>query len=314
MESLQALKTRLRAVKNIGQITKAMEVVAATKMRRAQEAALVSRPYAIRSLELLGRIMASAPAVIPLMQSRPIRTTALLLVSSDRGLAGPFNAQVFRAAEEFLTRDQYRADTGHRYLVIAVGKKAIGYGAKRRWELAGSFQGFGDAARPEETAPVAELLVSGFLAGQWDRVMAVSTHFRTTLRQEVLIRQILPTDAARISETVAEILPERGRFAGSAPAGGEPAPVPERPPEYLFEPSPAAVLSALVPHLIAMQIYHLVLEANASEHSARRVAMKNASDNADELSDKITISANNARQAGITTEIIEITSTQSALT
>lgn len=314
MDSLQTLKTRLRAVKNISQITKAMEVVAATKMRRAQEVALASRPYALQSLELLGRIIASRPASTPLMQTRPVRTTALLLVSSDRGLAGSFNAQVLRAAEEFLVQDRYRLDAGHRYLTVAVGKKAIAYAAKRRWELAGSFQGFGDAAKPEETAPVAELLVSGFLAGRWDRVVAVSTHFRTTLRQEVLLRQILPTDAARIRETVDEILPERGRWAGSAPAGGRPASAPERPPDYLFEPSGAEVLSALVPHLIAMQIYHLVLEANASEHSARRVAMKNASDNADDLSGKITIGANKARQTAITKEIIEITSTQSALT
>lgn len=313
MESLPGLKARLRAVKNISQITKAMEVVAATKMRRAQEAALASRPYALRALELLGRISAAAPVANSLMASRPINTTALLIVCSDRGLAGPFNAQVFRAVEGLLSADLYRAGSGHRYVAVAVGAKALAYAAKRRWELAGSFRGFGDYALPEEILPVANLCISGFLTGRWDRVMAISTHFRTTLRQDVLSRQILPADAARIRETVNEILPERGRFAELEPAGGALTPTIERPVDYLFEPSPQEVLDALLPHLIAMQIYHLVLEANASEHSARRVAMKNASDNADELSGKLAREANKARQADITKEIIEITSTQTAL-
>ncbi len=312
MDSLPGLKARLRAVQNISQITKAMEVVAATKMRRAQGAALASRPYAMRALELLGRISAAAPSITPLMVSRPVRATALLVVAADRGLAGPFNAQVFRAVEGFLSADPYRAEEGHRYAVVAVGKKAIAYGAKRRWELAGSFRDFGDYARPEDTLPLADLLVSGFNAGRWDRVMAVSTHFRTTLRQEVLTRQILPTDAGKIRETIDEIMPERGRWAETAEKGRPPGRTAPRT-EYLFEPSPQEALDALLPHLIAMHIYHLVLEANASEHSARRVAMKNASDNADELSGQLAREAHKARQAGITTEIIEITGTQNAL-
>ena len=312
MESLQAIKSRRRAVQNIGQITKAMEVVSATKMRHAQETALASRAYAFLALEILGRVSANAPVTSPLMAARAIKTTALLLVASDRGLAGSFNTAVFRKAEEFLATDEFRNDPAHRVVVVAVGRKAIRYAEKRRWDIAGRFEGFGDYADTEEVAPLTDLLIHGFADGSWDRVMAASTHFRTTLRQDPLTRQILPTDMAKIRETVDELIPEHGRFAElrkTREGNGRNV----KPIEFIFEPSPAEALTALVPHLVRIQIYGLMLEANASEHSARRVAMKNASDNADDISGKLLLEFNKARQAAITKELIEITSTQSAL-
>lgn len=313
MDSLQATKSRLRAVRNIGQITKAMEVVSANKMRRAQEVALASRPYAITALEILGRVAANAPIPTTLMAPRPVAATAILVVSSDRGLAGAFNTAVFRKTEEFLANDaEYRSRPEHRYVFVTVGRKATAYGTKRRWDIAAKFEGFGDYARLEEVAPLADRLIAGFTSGSWDRVIAVSTHFRSTLRQDTIVRQILPTDMGKIRETVNELVPERGRYAELAENGGNGGrngwPI-----DFIFEPTPAEALAALVPHLVAMQIYHLFLEANASEHSARRVAMKNASDNADDLSGKLVISYNKARQASITKELLEITATQSAL-
>lgn len=315
MDSLQATKSRLRAVKNIGQITKAMEVVSANKMRRAQEVAIASRPYAITALEILGRIAANTPIPTPLMTSHPVATTALLMVSSDRGLAGSFNTAVFRKIEEFLANDaEYRTRPDHRYIFVTVGRKASAYAAKRRWDIAAKFEGFGDYATLEEVSPLADRVIAGFLGDSWDRVIAVSTHFRSTLRQDTIVRQILPTDMEKIRETVSELVPERGRYAdlgngaGGSANGRNGAPI-----DFIFEPTPAEALAALVPHLVAMQIYHLLLEANASEHSARRVAMKNASNNAEDLSGELTIAYNKARQAGITRELIEITSTRSAL-
>ena len=313
MDSLQAIKSRLRAVKNIGQITKAMEVVSANKMRRAQEVAIASRPYAITALEILGRVAANAPIPTPLMTSRPVATTAVLVVSSDRGLAGSFNAAVFRKADEFLANDaEHRSRPGHRYVFVTVGRKATAYALKRGWNIAEKFEGFGDFALLEEVAPLADRLIAGFANGSWDRVIAVSTHFRSTLRQDTIVRQVLPTDMEKIRETVNELLPERGRYAdlreNQNGNGRNGAPI-----DFIFEPTPAEALAALVPHLVAMQIYHLLLEANASEHSARRVAMKSASDNADDLSGKLAIAYNKARQASITRELIEITSTRSAL-
>lgn len=322
MESLQALKSRLRAVNNIGQITKAMEVVSATKMRRAQEVALNSRPYAFEALRLLERVSrgasptsngANGRAAIPLAETRLIQKTLVVVVSSDRGLAGSFNAQVFRAADAFLANNRQNGKFGHSYILATIGKKAGAYAAKRGFEIAAKFHDWSDHAEPEEVEPLMRLAVDGFLENRWDRVVTISTHFRTTLKQEVLIRQILPVDFEKIRETAAEIVPERGRWAnpqtqirgGSTSINGGV--------EYIFEPSPAEALNALIPHLVKMQFYHLVLEANASEHSARMVAMKNASDNAEDLSGKITLDYNKARQASITKEIIEITSTQSAM-
>jgi F-type H+-transporting ATPase subunit gamma len=308
MESLQTTKTRLKAVKNVGQITKAMEVVAATKMRRAQETALNSRPYAYEALSLLYRVAGAAPLKVPLSADRAVKKTLVLLVASDRGLAGSFNGQVFKLADHFLSGDAFAAQAGHEFLLAAVGKKAQNFAAKKPYKIAGNFDNTLDIADPAEVGQLAEFLTGGFLRGDWDRVITVSTHFRTALKQEPVIRQLLPLSVEKIRQTIKEIVPERGRFAETRqdlPEAGELSPEIE----YIFEPSPKEVLEALMPHLVGMQIYHLFLEAKASEHSARRVAMKTASDNALELSDTLTLDYNKARQVGITRELAEITTT-----
>lgn len=312
-----------------------MEVVSATKMRRAQELALNSRPYALSALEILARLSSSrlgrsgARALTSgLAVSRPVKNTLLVVISSDRGLAGSFNTQVFRSADSFIAE---RADGGIQVMVI--GKKARSWAEKKEGvKVAGQFSGWGDYAAPEEIEPLYRLVVDGFTAGQWDEVVTLSTHFRTTLKQEVLRRQILPVDSKKITETVNEIIPERGRYAQTEPstksADKESRPAtlgtlnvagrdyPSRfaaQEDYLLEPTPQKLIDFLIPHLVKMQIYHLVLEANASEHSARMVAMKNASDNAQELSSALQLAYNKARQANITKELIEIISTQNAL-
>lgn len=309
MESLQTLKSRLGAVKNIGQITKAMEVVSATKMRKAQTVALMGRPYAFRALELLAAIVANAPENalqgVPLAEKRDVLKTLVIVVTSDRGLAGSFNSQVFRAVERFMA-----SDIKDGYEFIAVGKKAVAYLSRKGFPVVDSFVGFGDFALPEETAPLAELLLDGFLSRKFDRVVTVSTHFRSTLKQETLVREVLPISFEKISEVVKEIVPERGKFAEPNQEKTESL---DTKTDYIFEPTPLEALSALIPHLVRMQLLHLVLEANASEHSARMVAMKSASDNAKELAVGLSLEYNKARQAGITKEIIEITSTQAAL-
>src|SRR5882724_4031767 len=311
MESTQNLKSRLRAVRNINQITKAMEVVSATKMRKAQEAAINSRMYAIQALHLLGKVAPNVPhGVSPLLaRDREVKTTLIVVVTSDRGLAGSFNSQVFRATDALLAKDEYTAKPDHKFAFVAVGKKAIHYASKQKGELVQSFTGFGDFAKAEEIAPLSNLVVEGFLAGRWDRVITISTHFRTTLTQDVLMRQIFPVDFKKVKETVEELIPEHGRFSELRTEflNGD------NPTDYIFEPTPTHAIHFLIPRLITMQLYHLVLEANASEHSARRVAMKAASDNADELAGGLEMQYNKSRQAAITKELIEITSTQNAL-
>ncbi len=317
-ESLQNIKSRLHAVKNTGQITKAMEVVSATKMRKSQEAALKSRPYAYSALDLLRKVSEKAGSAknfkIPFTEARDVKNTLVILVSSDRGLAGSFNAQVARATDKLLASDPFARDAEHEFLFAAVGKKSESYIQKNKFKLEEKFYGFGDFIDPAKTVSLAEFIMNGFNKHRYDRVLAVSTHFRTALFQEVLVRQILPLNVEKIAATVREIVPEHGKFAnleaelpnGSSASGA-------REIEYIMEPEPQEVLDAIVPHLVKMQVYHLVLEANASEHSARRVAMKNASDSADEIGDELTIAYNKARQASITGEMIEIISTQNAL-
>lgn len=312
MESLQGIKSRLKAIKNVGQITKAMEVVAATKMRKAQESALNTRPYAFEALHLLERLMRSSEAKIPLTEKRLVERTAVVVVASDKGLAGSFNSQIFRLADNFFARDEYKDQSNHEYLLISVGKKADVYAHKKKYQLVKTFQDFGDVTGIEEVKPLSDLLFEGFTAKKWDRVVVISTNFRSALRQDPLVRQILPVDFNKIKETVKEIIPETGRYAevgrghASSPlAGGET--------DYIFEPSPQEVFNSLIPHLIEMQFFHIFLEAKASEHSARRVAMKTASDNATELSQDLTLLYNKARQVGITGEIMEITSTITTL-
>ena len=327
--SIIEVKNRIKAVKNIGQITKAMEVGAATKMRKSQQVALNSRPYAFKALQLLSVLGRHAPVKTDLMRKRHIKKTLLVIVTSDRGLAGSFNSQVLRSADTFINsyklenlknlefasyhdRDMNTtSDFDEKLKIIAVGKRAISYANKKKLLLAGEFSGFGDFINSKETDPVAELLIKGFLNKDWDRVITISTHFRSTLKQEVLIRQILPVDMGKIKKTLEEVIPEHGRFSEFKPNVEHS--VSNKQVEYIFEPSPKELIEGLVDHLVRMQVYHLVLEANASEHSARMVAMKTASDNAKELSGNLNLEYNKARQAGITKELIEITSAVNTL-
>jgi F-type H+-transporting ATPase subunit gamma len=314
MESLQNIKSRRTAVKNISQITKAMEVVAATKMRRSQETALSSRPYGITSLAILRDLANQMPDVLascPLFVRREVKTTLVVMVASDQGLAGAFNSQVMKALDTFFAADKMNGVDGHGYKVIAVGKKLFSFAAKKNLDVVKSFSKFGNYAQPEQIRPIAEAAVKGFVSGSWDRVVIVSTHFRTTLKQETVTRELLPLDPDHLSETLEEIIPEHGKFSElrSLITSNEGRNLNE----YLFEPTPEIVVNTLASHLVTMQIYQLVLESNASEHSARMVAMKSASDNAVELTSSLSLIYNKARQAGITKEMTEISAALATL-
>lgn len=306
MPSTKAIKQRIKSTKSTAQITKAMEVVSATKMRKSQEFALRARPFAVASLELLENLLVRTPELPPLLQSRDVKRSALLVVTSDKGLAGAFNANVLKKAEQ---RVHEKKAAGKDFTLITVGKKARDYFSHRGAEIKESFWGFGDYSGLEETLPVAEVLLQGFLNQKFDEVEAVYTHFRTTLAQETVLKKILPVTRQGIEEIVAGILPERGRYAGTS----DKQQATRYSYEYKFEPSAGEILAMLVPQLIRMHVHHIILESNASEHSARMVAMKNASDNAKELITDLTLIYNKARQAQITRELIEITAGKEAL-
>jgi F-type H+-transporting ATPase subunit gamma len=285
-----------------------MEMVSATKMRRAQEVALLSRPYAVEALRILGELSARSPYQPALMASREVKTRLVVLVASDRGLAGAFNSNTFRKFASWLGS---RKGEGAVHRFVAVGKKAEEFLSREGHVLEASFKGFGEHIEVQEVLPLTNLVVEGYRNGSWDEVVLIGTHFRTTLRQEVLTRTVLPISIENIRDTIREVVPEYGRYSGAIwGLNGEAAPHDF---EYLVEPDPETVLDNLAPQLVEITLYQMILEANASEHSARMVAMKNASENAADLKDALTVEFNKSRQAGITREISEIVSGAEAL-
>lgn len=309
MASTKSVKQRIRSVKNIAQITKAMEVVSATKMRKSQEFALRARPYAFASLEMLRNLLSRTRIIPPLLCARPIQTSTLLVITSDKGLAAALNANVLKRAMVWIIEKEKSKKP---YRLILVGKKAKDFFERRNKPISKSFARFGDYRTPQETLPVADYIIEGFTWGNWDEVDAVYTNFRTTLLQEVALRHILPATETGLQEMVKGIIYERGRYSESPDTKYQISDKKYNH-EYKFEPSVEEVLNVLVLQLIRMHIHHLILESNASEHSARMVAMKNASDNAVELITDLSLTYNKARQAAITNEIMEITSGQEAL-
>ncbi len=305
MESAQNLKRRIKSVQNIGQITKAMELVAATKMRRAQELALTSRPYSYTALELLGILSELKDVPMPeLLVARPVARTVFLIVTSDKGLAGSFNSAVIRRFEHFLQSE--RIDPRDpKYAFVAVGQKAKSYLERRKLNVVATFTRVGDYTKREEVEPISNFLIEGFLKHDFDSVVVFFTTFVTALRQDAVAREFLPIGYEVIKQSIEETIPRAGRYSQYARSESF---FEEKEREYLIEPSPREVLAELAPELLKIRIYHAILEANASEHSARRVAMKNASDNASELSGNLNMEYNKSRQAGITREIIEVTS------
>src|SRR3989338_21763 len=308
MESTQSLKKRIKSVANINKITKAMELVAATKMRKAQEVALASRPYAFAALDLLANVTLMETELPELLKKRKVHKTLFVLVASDKGLAGAFNSSLFRKFEQTVRRQtSYGLED-----FVAVGEKTAAYLSRKGHHPIKKFTNAGDFTTPEQVKPLADFLLEGYIKKEWDKVIVFSTHFKSALKQEPLMREILPISFESIKETIKDIVPETGRFSDiikkdsmfPAAAGSM---------LYTIEPSPKVVLEDLTKHLFFMQIYHLILEANAAEHSARRMAMKTASDNASELGENLNLQYNKSRQAGITNQIIEISAGAEAL-
>jgi F-type H+-transporting ATPase subunit gamma len=314
MESPQNIKKRLRSVNNINKITKAMEMVAATKMRKSQEIALASRPYAFAALDFLATISSLDSAKLPeLFTKRNVKKVLFVLVSSDKGLAGAFNSSVFRKFEQHMKRDEEKFAHEDK-IYIAVGEKAFNYLTKKGYNVIKKFVSVGDYTATEQVHPITDFIVDGYMEEKWDRVVVISTHFRSALKQEPHVRRILPIDFDHIADTVKEIIPERGKFAELIKEHNiNFVPNKANSKDYLIEPSAEEVLNKLARHLFFIQVYHLILEANASEHSARRMAMKTASDNASDLGNALNLQYNKSRQSKITTEISEISAGAEAL-
>lgn len=295
----------MKSVKNIGQITKAMELVSATKMRRGQELALNSRPYSYAALELLGILSGFKDIPLPeILHKRTIEKTVFVLMSSDKGLAGSFNGAIVREFERYVKTNHIDIHDP-KYSFIAIGQKSKSYLDRRGAKVIASFNHVGDFTKPAEAEPIANFLVSGYMRHDFDSAVLFFTTFVTALRQDPVAREFLPINADAIKQSIEETIPRAGKYSEYAKSetllDGEIK-------DYVIEPSPREVLAELAPQLLKIRVYHAILEANASEHSARRVAMKNASDNASDLSDSLTMVYNKSRQAAITSQIIEVTS------
>jgi F-type H+-transporting ATPase subunit gamma len=291
MATLREVRRRIASVTNIAQITRAMQMVAASRMKRAQEAILAARPYSDELRAALARVVAAVDTEIdPLLARRPVRKVGLVMITTDRGLVGSLNANAARAVLRHIT-DEATAD-GERAEISAVTVGRKGRDALRRAgiPIAAHFAQLGDRPSFADVTPIARLVTDDFLAGTYDRIELAYSTFINTLSQRPLIRTVLPVEE-----------PEMGEQESRAND------------EYLFEPSPEAVVSRLLPHFVAVDIYRAVLENRASEQSAQMVAMRSATDNANELIGDLTLVYNKTRQANITREMIEIASGSEAL-
>jgi F-type H+-transporting ATPase subunit gamma len=291
MPSPRDIRRRIRSVKNTAQITKAMQMVAASKMRRAQQSALAGRPYASLMNEVLGNVTFHAGDFThPLMEQREVRKRALVLVSTDKGLCGSLNTNLMREAAKF-EKDST--------IYITAGRKAAQFIGRTRRKLAAEFT-YKDAPLFAEAKAISQFVRDLFLRGEVDQVDVLFTKFISTLSQKPEQKQLLP---------IMEIKPVRANL----PDRAEEEKLLHGATEFLFEPGAEQVLGALLPHSLNFQLYQILLESKASEHSARMVAMKNATDNANQLIKDLTIEYNKLRQANITKELLEIASAAMAM-
>jgi F-type H+-transporting ATPase subunit gamma len=287
MPSTRDIRRRIKSVRNTRQITKAMELVASSKMRKAQLAALAGRPYAQLLADMLAALTARVDESIhPFLVQRPIRTRGIILVTTDKGLCGPLNGNLFKLVVDIKEPAKF----------AVIGRRGSQFLVRTRRDLLADFQ-VSDQVPFAQAKQVAEFMVQQYLAGAVDTVEIIWPRFRNTLIQEPARLPLLPLQD--LQETIANLR----RVAGAS------ATKPDN--RYmLFEPSPKAVFEALLPLYLNRQIYHHLLDAKASEHSARMVAMKTAKDNATKLIDDLTLEYNKARQASITEEILEISAAQ----
>lgn len=302
MASLRDIRTRIASVKNTQQITRAMKMVAAAKLRKAQERIFTARPYAFKIHEMIGHLRAHLdPENHPLFEEREeVRSALLIVITSDRGLAGAFNSNLMKVTEEHIRA----ALSGLDLHVLAVGRKGHEHFAKRDYKLVGDFRGVFDDLQFPLAAEVIDRAVEGYTSGKWDRVEVAYNEFKNTISQNRVVEPLLPIPTEAFETPVMEASEEYGQATH-----GES----EEAIDYLFEPSPEALLNRLIPEFLEYQLWRMVLESNAAEQGARMVAMDNATTNAGELLDELRLTYNQARQAAITTEIIEISSGAEAL-
>ena len=295
MASLQDIRRRIRSVGNTRKITRALELVAASKLRRAQARIEDMRPYADRMLELMSGTARASTSVrgLPLLQQREVRTVAMVTMMGDRGLSGAFNSQVLRRALALNRRP--RAE-GKQVRWVGVGRRGVGSLRFRRFDLSGEFTGFTDDPRYGDAQAIAHRVIELYTDEEVDRVVVVYNRFESALTQTVTEQELLPLSDALLETDEDERREDAARG------------------DFIFEPEPEEILERLLPVYVETELYRALLESAASKHGAQMTAMRNASKNAGELIDSLTLAMNRARQAEITQEILEVVAGADALT
>ena len=287
MATLKAIRKRISSVRNTQQITKAMKMVSAAKLRRAQEAAVAARPYAEKMTELLKNVAARvAIEAHPLLQTREEKKIDLVLFTSDRGLCGGYNANLIRAAEAFIRRHAPDKEVE----LTLVGRKGADHFRRRRAPIADRYLNVLATAPDELAAAIGQKLISRFINRETDAVYILYSHFRSALSQVPTLEKLLPVSSSETNDAAAQQLTE-----------------------YLYEPGIEQLLASLLPRITDVAVQRALLEATASEHGARMTAMDSATSNASKMIGSLTLQMNRARQASITRELMEIVGTAEAL-
>jgi F-type H+-transporting ATPase subunit gamma len=284
LANIRLIRRRIKGTQSTAKITRAMEMIATSKMRRAQERGLAGRPYSEKIHQVLADLAAlptEGEALHPLLQRRPVNKIAIVHITPDRGLCGGLNTSLNRKTVSFILERNISVT------LITVGRKGRDFLRRYSRDIRAEFTGVGDRPSLLDTLPISRIIIDDYTNGIIDMVYLVYAQFISTIVQKPIMQQILPVEPAAIP---------RAQNV-----------------DYIYEPVPAVVLDGLLPRFVEMQVYHAILESIASEQSARMVAMRNATDNANELIDELTLMYNKARQESITKELLDITGGAAAL-
>ncbi len=284
MANIRLIRRRIRGVESTSKITRAMEMIATSRMRRAQEAGLAGRPYSEKIQQVIADLAAlqTGESLHPLLQRRPVSKVAIVHITPDRGLCGGLNSNLNRRTGSFILEQDMPVT------LVVVGRKGLDFMRRHERDIRAEFTRLGDRPDLLDTLPISRIVIDDYTSGFVDMVYVVYAQFVSTMAQRPVVQQLLPVEPAE--------LPAMENV------------------EYIYEPSPDVVLGELLPRFVEMQVYHAILESVASEQSARMVAMRNATENANELIQDLTLMYNKARQESITRELLDIAGGAAAVT
>ncbi|OGJ55978.1 ATP synthase F1 subunit gamma [Candidatus Peribacteria bacterium RIFCSPHIGHO2_02_FULL_52_16] len=304
--NLRDIRRKIKAIKATRQVTKAMELVAASKMRRAVQNAQMLRRYALTAWNILENMAEVHPGLHPYLTERPAKKILAILFTSDRGLCGSLNTQMFRMVASYM-KETKAMPSFESLSFIAIGKKGQQFLARNNQDVVAAFPALSNHPTFKDILPAVRLATEGFLAGTYDSVVVLYPDFISALVQEPVAKVLLPFTKSDLKTMLASLIQRRHTRAEDIVKREREVT------EYVFEPSQNKILEVILPQLTEMQVFQAVLEATASEHSARMVAMRSATDNASDILDDLTLTYNQTRQAGITAELAELSASKAAL-